>query len=273
MISHTSLHQTWSEEASQMLSTIGCRPFDYKLRHGATIVLAHGTIHAFKKLPSVDHHEMEQTEQLPAGFVSELDTCFVGAPPIMVGGQCHTSACKVNRMSQGSMASNTFGARLSFRPESNAWSRRYISQAIMGQHSMEVAATQAFVELGLMVLVVGVPAQGAIPASKDDMVLIHMLDVMAPLAKQIILSVDDMIGSQPVYQHALPKALQCTRCQHLGLCFTFQFGGVDHNCIGCAQAKMSQGRQPDSMECALDWTVLRVWAENRVAKSMLPSVH
>jgi hypothetical protein len=45
---------------------------------------------------------------------------------------------------------------------------------------MEVAATQAFVELGLMVLVVGIPAQGAIPASKDDMVLIHTLDVMAP---------------------------------------------------------------------------------------------
>ena len=85
MIAHTSLHQTWSNEASQTLSAIGCRPINYKLPHGATIVLPHGALHAFKKLTTVDPHEMEQTKQLPAGFRSELDTCYEGAPPIMVG--------------------------------------------------------------------------------------------------------------------------------------------------------------------------------------------
>jgi hypothetical protein len=175
-------------------------------------------------------------------------------------------------MSQMSMASNTFGVRLAFRPEAEAWSRRYIAQAIMAQHSMDVATTQAFVELGLMVLVVGVPALGEIPASKDDMVLCRVLGVVAPLAKDIILSVVEMIGSRPVFLHATPKVLQCSRCQHLGLCFTFQFA-KDHNCIGCAQAKISQGRQLDSMECALDWEVLRRWAEKPLAKSLIDSVH
>ena len=95
MIAHTALHQTWSDEASRTLSAIGCRPINYKLPHGATIVLPHGAVHAFKKLTTVDHHEMEQTEQLPAGFGSELDTCYEGAPPIMVGGQCQASYAKL----------------------------------------------------------------------------------------------------------------------------------------------------------------------------------
>ncbi len=105
------------------------------------------------------------------------------------------------------MASNTFRVCLAFRLEAEAWSRRYIAQAIMAQHSMDVVTTQAFVELGLMVLVVGVPALGEIPASKDDMVLCRVLGGVAPLAKDIILSVVDMIGSWPVFLHATPKVL------------------------------------------------------------------
>ena len=138
------------------------------------------------------------------------------------------------------------------------WSRRYVADALYAQHSMQLFQTQCYAELGLMCLIV---------EARNDALLQCMLEVVAPIAREVISDVLKLLTPTVVVliDNTKQDTLECKRCKHAGQCFVF-YDDRYQMCRKCIEAVKGNGNLSGAirrMVTKVEWSYLTMWVESR----------
>ena len=125
------------------------------------------------------------------------------------------------------------------------------------QHSMQLLQTQCYAELGLMCLIV---------EARKDALLQRMLEVVAPIAREVISDVLKLLTPTVavLIDNTKRDTLECKRCKHVGQCFVF-YDDRYQMCRKCIEVVKGNGNLSGAirrMVTKVEWKYLTTWLES-----------